>query len=349
MRAFGCALLALTLAGCVDPPASDLLPVYDPTGLFTDAPRRATVDPGAGIETVTRRPVALPGGFSSSLPESWDGWIHAVGDHVAITVHEGAGGVDVWIYAERPSGRLASAPSLEWDRFLRTVAPGLSSPTLRAAPQPTRSVARKLSAASGLQRTALRGALACLETRTLGRGLGFTPALETFSGYRWLAVGARGARLHLARVDGWWGTQPPRLPGVEALLDELNRQRADGSRPLEDVVAAWPTVTTRSDRFTRLVVGRIVHRGLPLHLAILCRSPCPQADPLELFIDQLAADGTSPRDGKTTPYALAYRHGIEVQALDPAAVWRAVRKVSDEPIGARGADGPRPSPRPPTR
>lgn len=337
-------LVALVLGGCGDRggPRLPPFPTFDPRQPFADAtvaPAAArdasdafdAADPsfedalrasyGGGDEATPAAPavateaVPLAGRLVSVLPRGGEDWTWSADETSTLVVHRTGGRVDAMIYAEAWSDLVRSFPSAEHDRFLRTVAPELASSAMAIARGLLDVPIAQIASGAGLSVTAARRAWAALETRTLGRGVGFQPDEQGFRGWRYLGRNAEGVEIRLARVDGRWGPQSPLPEEVVKLLDHL-RETTGTSLP-SAVTSSLSGTPTPAGTPALLLLGSATPGSLPgIHLALLCPRPeCPVEDDIVTFLDRLRPSATGDPSSTHSSELRARAHELGLQFL----------------------------------
>ncbi|HYG62006.1 MAG TPA: hypothetical protein VEL74_05465 [Thermoanaerobaculia bacterium] len=231
----------------------------------------------------TPQPPAAPAGLSVPLGGQLLGelppdgsWRWSAEGGAVLAVHASGGTrPTALIYAETFTDLVRDRPSEEHQRFRVTVDPAAAEGHL-----PTGEPLRRVAQRTGLSGTEAARFLQLVTTRTGGRGLGFRPAPESFTGWRWVGRNEHGVTLRLARQSGSWA-EPPSLPArfAEALA-RLNGSH--GAAPGASSGGAAGAVPAY------LILGSVTDRyeETGVHLAVLCaRSPaCAEARDLAAFL-----------------------------------------------------------------
>jgi hypothetical protein len=283
---------ALFLAGCGEPGARRQLPFPHvvPAAVFPElAQSEKKPEPAPAADSPVQS-VPLGGGLLGELPAG-DAWRWG-GDPTAVLVTHQSGGVnpDALIYVETfHAADLRERPSAELHRFRATVDP---EETVADGWMGEDPIVRAVAGQTGLQPLEAGRLVRLLESRTAGRGLGFHPARDSFSGWKWVGRNAGGATLRLARSEGTWAAPL----GLPARLRPALRRLADGNTPLAPV-ARWAmeaegsAPASRSGNPAVLIIGSATDRRevTGVHLAVICgQSPgCPVAEDLARFLDSI--------------------------------------------------------------
>ena len=225
-----------------------------------------------------REPVPLADRFVAQLPRDPGPWRWAAADGVTLAAFFRGEEPKVLVYAEG----MGTGPwsSLGLDRFLRTVAPALSSPALPLFDGSSTHLRSGLEEELDLEPMAAVDLLSRLRSRTLGRGLGFHGHRASFSGWRWSGRNRHGVELRLGALEGLWGKQDELPAPLEQALTSL---RARGLVP--ELSSAERRPGSTRDRAARLVLGTVQRRSIPgVYLAIL-----HTAEPEPALLTDLAA------------------------------------------------------------
>lgn len=266
---------------------------------------RASESPDGGDESGpdlgSVRLLSVAGRLQADLPVRSDRWSWAEDEGLLLMVH-GTGGddLDALIYAEAFSSLARRRSAAETRRFLLTVAPDLPSAGLRTVPELDARVARAGDEIGLPRRRSLR-AVERILTSTLGRGLGFVPETEGFSGWKWLGRNPQGVFLRMGKIDGLWQGQPDLDPQVREVLEVLAQEAPE----LEDLLWNDP-VSGRTDAgAAHLFLGSATLGdgwGEGVHLAILCRrARCPVEADVVRFLDSLRPPELGPSGRSTRP------------------------------------------------
>lgn len=196
----------------------------------------------------------------------------------AVLVVHGSGGArpTALIYAEAFTDMVRDRPSEEHQRFRVTVDPAAAEGHF-----PLGEPLRRVEERTGLSGTDAARFLQLVTTRTAGRGLGFRPAPESFTGWRWVGRNEHGVTLRLARQSGSWA-EPPALPARFA--EALARLNGAGATPPPAASSAGASNAVPAYLVLGSVTDRYEETGV--HLAVLCaRSPaCAEAQDLASFL-----------------------------------------------------------------
>lgn len=255
--------------------------------------------PGPDLGSV--RSLSVAGRLQADLPLRSDRWSWAEDEGLLLMVH-GTGGddLDALIYAEAFSSLAHRRSAAETRRFLLTVAPDLPSAGLRTVPELDARIARA-GDEIGLPRQRTFRAVERILTSTLGRGLGFVPEAEGFSGWKWLGRNPHGVFLRMGRIGGRWQAQPDLDLEVREVLEVLAQEAPE----LEDLL--WnDSVSGRTDAgAAHLFLGSATLGdgwGEGVHLAILCRRvSCPVEGDVVHFLDSLRPPESGPISRSTRP------------------------------------------------
>lgn len=218
-----------------------------------------------------REAVPLADRLVMQLPRDPDPWRWAAADGVSLAVFSRRGEPRALVYAES----MGSGPwsSFGLDRFLRTVAPALSSSALPFFASWNTDLLAGLEEEVGLEPAAVVELLGRLRSRTLGRGLGFRGHRTSFEGWRWGGSNRHGIDLQLGALDGSWGVQDEMPAPLGEVLGSL---RLRGLVP-DLSISERPSASSR-ERAARLVLGTLQRRpGMGVYVAVLHAAE-PQAD-----------------------------------------------------------------------
>ena len=316
---WSCALLlttALAASGCGDRlnPADSS---FDPAAAFPELTTAQTATAEGA-----RHQVPLAGLLAGEIRgESWRLFTEP-GETVTVLSHASADGrTDALVWAEAVSALAGERPGAEQVRFLLTVDPALA----RASLAWEESTFQRVRG----QPPKIREVVHIATTRTGGRGLGYTSAAGSFTGWKWGGRNSHGVVFRLARTRGTWGEQPFLDRSLKAPLDHLIQMFPS----LGGLQAGLPTDAVQTpSRLAQLpaemVLGSASAPEGAVHLALLCaRSPvcAPARDLADLLttlrpLDVSMASHSSPL--QTLPLTeLAYEPGIAVaprtSVLDP--------------------------------
>lgn len=232
--------------------------------------------------------VSLASRLQADLPLRSDHWSWAEEQGATLILHSTAGGPpDALIYAEAFSRLSRNRPAAEVRRFLLSVVPELPTARLRTL----RNLdAQILPVVDELPRThgEMVRAVEKILTSTLGRGVGFIPESDGFSGWKWLGRNQQGAVLRVGRVEGRWGAQPDLDRETRTVLEDLAQEVPE----LEDLLWDDPDLEIPSHSPAHLVLASVSLGngwGQGVHVAILCRRAprCPVEADLVRFLDGL--------------------------------------------------------------
>jgi hypothetical protein len=256
----------------------------------------------AGTATQT---VPLGGTLVAKIPADPSAWRWSADKGTTLIVHApGNGRPDALILAEPFAATIADRPTAELHRFHVAVDPlgRGGSPLLGTfLDQMRRKAAAEGSAARRARLLERARAAQILATKTLGRGLGFTPADEGVTGERWVGRTDNELVLRLSRSEGTWGGQRELPVEIAAAVEAAARSAVDQAAARAPALAATPayllvgSVATRTERFGA-------------HVAILCStSPrCPVAEELATFLASIESGDTDLldrlRDGFHAPF-----------------------------------------------
>ncbi|TXD31988.1 hypothetical protein FRC96_19390 [Lujinxingia vulgaris] len=261
---------------------------------LADAP-----DPSPAAHSRIRIP--LGASLSGELPHSPD-WSWSQRTGLTLISHQSAAPhPDILILAQPYSPARAQRPSQALHNFIDELLPDASPLSLTSIAGDLPQLATELQS---LQ-TALTG----------GRGLGFSPSPDTFSGWRTIGQNASGTHIRLAHYDGTWTSQP-NLPvgltpqSISSLSLQLAKNLPAGLIPedrlneslnmLESLSTPSPSATgstpqaRRPPESARLIVSTIeASPSQGLHLALLCSgtTSCPQAPHITRFLESISSDG----------------------------------------------------------
>lgn len=236
------ALLLLGSLGCENPgPPRELpAPAFDARTLFENLSSSARSSTSqeesfedritqmmaeqAGPETASTRSVQqipLGASLSSELPDDFEAWRWSRKGQWTLISYRPPGEAPQIVLATRDysltSGR---TPARELDRFINDIAPGLGlgfNP-LSLVEQAARGdlpIANITNESGEVQLDDLLAAIAGENSLTGGRGLGFRPAPESFSGWKWGGTNDAGLYFRFASTRGIWGAQPTTPPGLD--------------------------------------------------------------------------------------------------------------------------------------
>jgi hypothetical protein len=286
-RSFVLLLLLVSVVlwtGCSDgPPRTLPFPVLDPVAPFPELADRPAKAPAqeprkasfterlAGPSTSegkrqekSVRTVLLGNQLAGEIPvdPSWS-WQN---------VEEGATLVDcrleedrpaALVYAEAFPARMRIAPSEEIQRFQLTVNPeGVEG---RLTPSAVAGVLAGGLVSQVAERTGAGGPeaariLQLLATRTAGMGIGFHPATDSFTGWRWVGKNQQDVTVRLARFRGSWQPSPPlpaeigkrlaalgKIPELAAAVERLGQRNPSSMEQGSGGASAYLLVGSATD------------------------------------------------------------------------------------------------------
>ncbi len=190
---------------------------------FADRLRGQSADAGAQEEKVQK--VLLGSQLAGSLPAdpAW-AWQTIEGGTTLAICRAAGSRIAALAYTEEFSVRMWRAPSEEIQRFQLTVNPeGVEG---RLTPSAVAGIfagglVRQVAARTGTGGPEAARVLQLLTTRTAGTGIGFHPAADSFTGWKWVGKNEQNVTVRLARFKGLWES-PPSLPAeIGARLEEL--------------------------------------------------------------------------------------------------------------------------------
>lgn len=305
---------------------------FDPRNPFLVAPVEGATGGTDTTDAVMRQGVPVAGRLVGAVPKDFDRWQWAGDETLTLITHSTSGRVDGVIFAEAVSD--VSWPSLELDRFHRTVAPELASATMPFLAGRRRKLEQAVAAEiEGTTHDAVT-LMDRLQSRTLNRGLGFKHRRHGFGGWRWLGTNPQGIRLRFGRAEGRWQRQ--------ASLDEVTlrqlRQLGEHSQDIADLQSLisrpWLVHERTSSVAASLVLGSASRRrSAGVHLAVLFEHDIDSAviDDFAHFIDSLRP----PSSGETTGL-LASLNEEALERLSRRLGWQVLTEASliqDEEFG----------------
>jgi len=140
-------------------------------GLMASYARPAAAEPAS--PAVSFQSVPLAARLVGRIPQSLDEWNWAGDEKMTLIVHSTAGRPDALIYAEAFSDLVGRWPTRDANRFYRPVAPSLASGAVDLLLPEWPSLVVAPASETGLKPAEVRRARRSLQTRTLGRGIGF--------------------------------------------------------------------------------------------------------------------------------------------------------------------------------
>jgi hypothetical protein len=263
-----------------------------------------------------KQSIPLGGQLLGELPPD-SSWRWSTEGGAVLIVHSSGGGrPTALIYVQAFTDDIRDRPSEEHHHFQVAVDPGIAEGHL-LIDMPLRQVEKR----TGLERRDAARFVQLVTTRTAGRGLGFRPVPESFTGWRWVGRNEHGVTLRLGRHSGSWA-EPAPLPArfVQALA------RLDGTSsgsPTPNPGASPARGSSAVPAY--LVLGSVTDRyeETGVHLAVLCaRSPqCAEAEDLAGFLASIqpADAGRLERLASAPPAALtelARAAGLEILPAD---------------------------------
>ena len=246
---------------------------------------------------VSRQLVPLAGQLVTIIPRDRNQWTWSTDGQTTLMSYREAGSdkAVAVLYAERFSPLIRTVPSIEMNRFHRTVDPNLSQPLL---PPSLESMATDMAAKKmGMPVGQLIEAGRSATTRTLGVGLNYRSSAETFTGWKWAGENEAGVKVQFGRTSGQWSSQPI---GDSAALGALTQtaSKLGDFQPLAERYQEMTETTERQAPSVRpawMVVGyAATTEESGVHLAVICRAEpsCPVADSLADMLDTLRAPRT---------------------------------------------------------
>ncbi|TXD36046.1 hypothetical protein FRC98_13035 [Lujinxingia vulgaris] len=261
--------------------------------------RQLADSPAPSPAAHSRIRIPLGASLSGEIPHTPDwNWSQRTGltliSHQPDTSHP-----DILILAQPYAPTRPQHPSRALQTFISEILPDTSPLSLTAL---TRNLSQLATELQSLQ-TSLTG----------GRGFGFTPAPDTFSGWRTLGQNPAGTHLRLAHYTGIWASQPSLPAGLtpqslstlssqltsnlpadiipEDVLNETLTTLNELSSAAESSTTSAPRAN-RPPQSARLLIATIEatpSRGI--HLAILCTgtTTCPQTPHLTHFLESISS------------------------------------------------------------
>lgn len=270
----------------------------DGAGSSFEARIRQRARPSARQETgVEDTTVAVQrvvvGELVAELPQRREGWIWGRDGDLTLMVHGGTTGApDALVLAQGYEREVAHGPAQAANHFYLGVDPTLANRWVGLGSSLS-PLATQLAARLPLTTLETLEALHMLLTPTIGRGLGFTPLADSFSGWKWTGLNDHHTLLRFARSRGSWGAQDGLSRNVELVAEAV-------AGPGDRLGALlWQEPPSGTDETPALLLLGSAERddGRGVHLALLCRTvpECPLVEDLAAFLDSLR-----PPDGPST-------------------------------------------------
>jgi hypothetical protein len=334
-RRLSICLLLLAAAGCTlpDGPRERPSPTFDarkPFPELTDSEKSADEsDEGESYEeriarasgdstddqaqAVSRQLVPLAGQFVAEMPSNFDEWQWSGDGRTTLISYRESGATNpsALVYVESFSSLMRTSPSFEMNRFHRTVDPNLAQDLI--PPALTSMAADFAAKKTGMPVQTLVNTVMRSISHTMGAGLNYRSADETFTGWRWVGESERDISFRLARTDGQWATRAQYDPSIQGTLD----QAAARSKKFDGAAQAYRRMSEQLDRDSEIraraawmIVGSAsTTADSGIHIAMVCESQpaCPVAQQLSDMLASLrvADASTLGRVGEPTTDAPA--------------------------------------------
>ena len=241
-------------------------------------------------QTTKRQDVPLADTFVSSIPLEFDQWEWSTSGKVTLITYreKGSERPNAMIYVERFSGLMSTFPSMEVRRFQKTVDPALVSSLV--PPGLSDALVDKLGEKTGLGGGKLEEALGRGTSHTMGMGLNYRSAEDTFTGWRWVGHNDQEVELRFGRSAGVWSGSAQAPQGMAGAFGKLAGQLPQLGGLQERMKQATSGGGARRGRSAWMVLGSAVaERDVGVHIAFLCQTAphCPVADDFADFLAEL--------------------------------------------------------------
>jgi len=311
-----CALSVL-FAGCY---RSDIPPELDVRKAFPELSGLAGANPatlanqmlGAGDESASTEGLfEIGNGMVATLPSS-EGWDWARDDTSTLVVHTTDNVANVIFFAEDfDPVAIGVTGDMRSFQYTVDVNMGVKATMMDMALERT-----ALKADEGYNAGQVLLAIRAVRSRTLGRGLGYASAKDSFTGWKWHGLNQQGVELRMGRTQGDW-------VGVAQLGEEVRENTswitenlsglAEISAALGEADAYEAALEAMAPRSAWMILG-VAQSGetTGVQYAILCAqaSSCDQAQDLATMLDSIrGGDGTEITGGSEIS-TLAQKAGI---------------------------------------
>lgn len=291
-------VMVLGLAGCEERAARELpFPTIDPRAAFPELNVQGDknksgsatksefersisqaldgASPAEQPAAVMLQAISLGSGLVGDIPVKFDEWRWGSDGKITMITHGITGQApDVLIFIEPFTDQIASSPSREMSRFQQDV--GLYSMFGRAM-----------------------AFMDIANSATMGQGIGYQPAVGSFSGWRWVGKTDGDITLRLARSSGVWGAQPGVPPELIGMLEQFAGGSPEVAKLQEFLMGAQARAANRAAsnrmgyRAATMILGNAASSATSgIHLAVVCQnSTCGQAAELAHFLGSIRVAG----------------------------------------------------------
>jgi hypothetical protein len=247
---------------------------------------------------ISQQLVPLAGRYVAEMPSNFDEWQWSGDSRTTLISYRESGATrpSALVYVEEFSSLMRTSPSFEMNRFHRTVDPNLAQDLI---PPALTSMAADLAAEkTGMPVPTLVNTVMRSISHTMGAGLNYRSAEDSFSGWKWVGESEHAVDFRLGLTEGQWATHAQYDPSIQRTLDEAAARSGEFQRVAE-TYRQLQSQTNRHERRTRsawmLVGSAATTAESGVHIAIICESQpaCPVSDELSRLLASLRAADAS--------------------------------------------------------